>query len=330
MSSTSPSRSGRASARRSRRAGRARRPRTSSRSATPRSPSTPRATACATSPWSPYATSATRTGCPGSPNRAASTARSTASPGTRPTASSSTTRTSSRTPGSSSPPRTRAEWLDVTEKLDNGGDQGIYLSGPGLVHPRRLHLGRGRRPRRRDGRRVAGHARHPEALRGMEFYKELQALGDGPKDADEADPAAGGGLRQGRGRPDHRHARRGRPVIEETNPDLKGKLGFFPIPGKTADRPGAVFTGGSDLIIPKTPAHAGRGRRGRQGAGRREVADRSRPYDELRAQQDHPRRRHRGRRGHGRDGRGRRAGAGRRPTRRSGPMSRPTTRSSPI
>ncbi len=40
-------------------------------------------------------------------------------------------------------------------------------------------------------------------------------------------------------------------AIEKANPDLAGKLGFFPIPGKTADTPGAVFTGGSDLIVPE-------------------------------------------------------------------------------
>ncbi|MFD7301063.1 extracellular solute-binding protein, partial [Streptomyces pharetrae] len=44
-------------------------------------------------------------------------------------------------------------------------------------------------------------------------------------------------------------------VITEHNPELKGKLGFFPIPGKTADKPGAVFTGGSDLVIPVASQH---------------------------------------------------------------------------
>ncbi|MFD6369896.1 extracellular solute-binding protein, partial [Streptomyces roseolus] len=44
-------------------------------------------------------------------------------------------------------------------------------------------------------------------------------------------------------------------VIAQKNPDLKGKLGFFPIPGKTADRPGAVFTGGSDLVVPAVARH---------------------------------------------------------------------------
>src|SRR5690606_2700196 len=40
-----------------------------------------------------------------------------------------------------------------------------------------------------------------------------------------------------------------RAILQE-NPDLEDELGYFPIPGKKAGRPGAVFTGGSDLVIP--------------------------------------------------------------------------------
>ena len=54
---------------------------------------------------------------------------STASRGTPPTASSSTTRTSSPRPAINAPPKTRDEWLEVTAKLNKGGNQGIYLPG---------------------------------------------------------------------------------------------------------------------------------------------------------------------------------------------------------
>ncbi|MDV6287556.1 extracellular solute-binding protein [Streptomyces sp. UP1A-1] len=47
-------------------------------------------------------------------------------------------------------------------------------------------------------------------------------------------------------------------TILKENPGLQGKLGFFPVPGKTAGRSGAVFTGGSDLVVPKnTDEHDG-------------------------------------------------------------------------
>ena len=88
----------------------------------------------------------------------------------------------------------------------------------------------------------------------MAFYKQLQSLGRGPKDSDEATPPqadvfAKGGVAQIISAPSSAK------LIEQENPELKGRLGFFPLPGKTAGRPGAVFTGGSDLIVPENSAH---------------------------------------------------------------------------
>jgi N,N'-diacetylchitobiose transport system substrate-binding protein len=88
----------------------------------------------------------------------------------------------------------------------------------------------------------------------VEFYKKLQALGAGPKDSDEAKPPqanvfAKGDVGQIISTPG------GAAAITQANPALKDKLGFFPIPGKSAARPGAVFTGGSDLVIPEASRH---------------------------------------------------------------------------
>jgi N,N'-diacetylchitobiose transport system substrate-binding protein len=101
----------------------------------------------------------------------------------------------------------------------------------------------------RDGDEWAGALNTPEALAGADFYRRIQALGKGPKDSDEAKPQqtdvfARGDVAQLIAVPGAAK------LIETANPDLAGKLGFFPIPGKTASEPGAVFTGGSDLIVP--------------------------------------------------------------------------------
>ncbi|HET6857643.1 MAG TPA: extracellular solute-binding protein, partial [Streptomyces sp.] len=90
----------------------------------------------------------------------------------------------------------------------------------------------------------------PAALRGMDFYQRLQALGKGPKDADEATPPqadvfAAGDVAQIVSTPGAAK------LIEQRKPELKGRLGYFPIPGKNASRPGAVLAGGSDLIVPE-------------------------------------------------------------------------------
>ncbi|MFC6081815.1 extracellular solute-binding protein [Sphaerisporangium aureirubrum] len=156
--------------------------------------------------------------------------------------------------GIAEPPKTRDEWLAVTAKLNKGGDQGIYLAGQNWYTLAGFIWDEGGDLAVKDGDAWRGALDTPQALAGMDFYKKLQALGKGPKDSDEsrppqADVFAKGDVAQLISTPG------GAVAIEKANPDLAGKLGFFPIPGKTAEKPGAVFTGGSDLIIPEASRH---------------------------------------------------------------------------
>ncbi|MFE4552901.1 MULTISPECIES: extracellular solute-binding protein [unclassified Streptomyces] len=152
--------------------------------------------------------------------------------------------------GIKKPPTTRDRWIEDTRRLNSAGNQGIYLAGQdwytfaGFVWD--------------DGGELAteaagtwqGSLQTPAALRGMDFYRKLQALGSGPVDADEEHPPQAGVFADGQvaqivAVPGLAQA------IVERNPALKKKLGFFPVPGRTAAEPGAVFTGGSDLVVPK-------------------------------------------------------------------------------
>ncbi|MEQ6022857.1 extracellular solute-binding protein [Streptomyces salinarius] len=154
--------------------------------------------------------------------------------------------------GINEPPRTREEWLDATEKLDKNGDQGIYLAGQdwytlsGFIWDEGGELA----TQAGEGGVWTGALDSAAALRGMDFYRELQALGDGPVDADEEHPPQAGVFAKGQVAQIIAVPGQAQSVLRE-NPDLKGKIGFFPVPGKSADKPGAVFTGGSDLVVPK-------------------------------------------------------------------------------
>ncbi|MET7649029.1 extracellular solute-binding protein [Streptomyces sp. NPDC005426] len=145
--------------------------------------------------------------------------------------------------------KTRAQWTEATGKLNKGGRQGIYLPGQMWYALAGFVWDEGGDLATESGGKWKGALDTPQALRGMEFYGQLQALGKGPKDSDEDDPPQADVMAQGKvaqviSTPG------GAKVVMEKNPALKGKLGFFPIPGKSADTPGAVFTGGSDLVIP--------------------------------------------------------------------------------
>ncbi|WP_113699306.1 extracellular solute-binding protein [Nonomuraea lactucae] len=156
--------------------------------------------------------------------------------------------------GIDTPPRTRDEWLEQTAKLNKGGVQGIYLTGQTWYALAGFVWDEGGDLAVQEGGRWKGALDTPQALAGMDFYRRLQALGKGPKDADEANP------------PQHEVFAQGKAAqiiaapgiaarVLEVEPAMKGKMGFFPIPGKTAAKPGTVFTGGSDLIIPAASRH---------------------------------------------------------------------------
>lgn len=149
---------------------------------------------------------------------------------------------------------TRDQWIDATTKLNKGGTQGIYLPGQLWYALGGFIWDEGGDFATESGGSWKGALDTPEALRGMEFYAQLQALGKGPKDSDEDDPPQAEVMAQGQvaqviSTPGQAN------VIMESNPALKDKLGFFPIPGKTAGTPGAVFTGGSDLVVPAAAGH---------------------------------------------------------------------------
>ncbi|MFD6292169.1 extracellular solute-binding protein [Streptomyces sp. NPDC060205] len=149
--------------------------------------------------------------------------------------------------------RTRDQWTAATRKLNTGGTQGIYLPGQNWYTLAGFVWDEGGDLATESGGKWQGALDTPEAVRGMEFYKKLQALGRGPKDSDEATPPQADVMAKGKvaqiiSSPG------GANTVVENNPALKDKLGFFPIPGKTADAPGAVFTGGSDLVIPTASA----------------------------------------------------------------------------
>ncbi|MCX4530680.1 extracellular solute-binding protein [Streptomyces sp. NBC_01669] len=152
--------------------------------------------------------------------------------------------------GIKSPPKTRDEWIEDSRLLNRNGNQGIFLAGQnwyvlaGFIWDEGGDLATDR------GGDWEGSLDTPAAIKGMNFYKEIQSFGSGPKNADEEHPPqtdvfARGDVAQIISVPGSAK------LIEQKNPELKGKIGYFPIPGKTAKNPGSVFTGGSDLIVPE-------------------------------------------------------------------------------
>lgn len=151
------------------------------------------------------------------------------------------------------PPKTHAEWVDVTKKLNAAGAkdpkfQGIYLPGQSWYVFAGLLWDAGGDLAVKDGAGWKGALDTPEAAKAMSEYAALQALSKAPKDADEATPQqfevfAEGKVAQMIGLP----WEMGSAVTAD--PKLKDKVAVFPIPGATADKTGSVFLGGSNLGV---------------------------------------------------------------------------------
>ncbi|WP_434599462.1 extracellular solute-binding protein [Streptomyces sp. A5-4] len=152
--------------------------------------------------------------------------------------------------GIAKPPVTRDQWLTDTAALNSADTQGIYLAGQDWYTLAGFVWDEGGELAEETGGDWEGALHTTAALKGMDFYQRLQALGSGPKGADEATPPqadvfAEGDVAQIVSIPGAAK------IIEQRNPELRGKLGYFPIPGKSEARPGAVLAGGSDLIVPE-------------------------------------------------------------------------------
>lgn len=165
-----------------------------------------------------------------------------------------------REAGIEAPPRTREEWLKATRALNaahkNEKDfQGIYLPGQYWYVLAGFVWDEGGDLAQRDGEGGwRGSLGGERARRGMDFYKKLHALSRTDTGIDEGKPLqyeefAKGNMAQMVGLPWY--------AINsvKANPKLKGKLGAFPVPGKTRARSGTVFLGGSHLAVPEASGH---------------------------------------------------------------------------
>ncbi|QDY80265.1 extracellular solute-binding protein [Streptomyces qinzhouensis] len=148
-------------------------------------------------------------------------------------------------------PQSQEEWLNTTKRLNKNGNQGIYLPGQDWYALAGFIWEEGGELAVERSGTWEGALDSEAALKGIKFYKELQALGAGPVAGDERTPLQSGVFAKGNvaqliDTPGAAAA------ILKANPALKKEdLGYFPIPGKDKGKPGAVFTGGSDLIVPE-------------------------------------------------------------------------------
>ncbi|MFI9600830.1 extracellular solute-binding protein [Streptomyces sp. NPDC004069] len=146
-------------------------------------------------------------------------------------------------------PKTRDEFYADLKKIgDKTGAEPIYLPGQNWYHFVGLVIGEGGDLVKKDGDKYVSNLADPKIAAAMETYKKFQALSKAPKDKDEAHPQQGEVFAKGKvGAFIGMGWEAG--IAIKANPKIEKEIGYFTIPGATADKPEGVFLGGSNLAV---------------------------------------------------------------------------------
>ncbi|MFI1969319.1 sugar transporter [Streptomyces cinnamoneus] len=146
-------------------------------------------------------------------------------------------------------PRTRAEFFKDLEAIQSKGEaEPLYLPGQNWYFFDGLTIGAGADLVKKDGKKYVSNLGDPKVAKAMEVYKQYQSFSKAPKDKDEATPQQADVFAKGK-----TGAFIGMGWEADTavkaNPEIKKDIGYFTVPGESADKPEGVFLGGSNLAV---------------------------------------------------------------------------------
>ncbi|MBT2384573.1 extracellular solute-binding protein [Streptomyces sp. ISL-11] len=146
-------------------------------------------------------------------------------------------------------PKTRADLFKAFEAIEKKGDaEPLYLPGQNWYFFDGLTIGTGADLVKKDGKKYVSNLGDPKVAKAMEVYKQYQAFSKAPKDKDEATPQQADIFAKGRTGAFIGMGWEAQTAIK-ANPAIEKEIGFFTIPGESADKPEGVFLGGSNLAV---------------------------------------------------------------------------------
>ncbi|MFJ7074851.1 extracellular solute-binding protein [Streptomyces sp. NPDC098781] len=146
-------------------------------------------------------------------------------------------------------PKTRDEFYADLKQIGEKTDaEPLYLPGQNWYHFVGLTIGEGAELVKKDGDKYVSNLDDPKVAAAMETYKKFQALSKAPKDKDEATPQQAEVFAKGNvGAFIGMGWEAGTAIA--ANKKIESDIGYFTIPGATADKPEGVFLGGSNLAV---------------------------------------------------------------------------------
>ncbi|MGK5732277.1 extracellular solute-binding protein [Streptomyces sp. URMC 124] len=146
-------------------------------------------------------------------------------------------------------PKTRADFFKALEAIQKKGEaEPLYLPGQNWYFFDGLSIGTGADLVKKDGKKWVSNLADPKVAKAMDIYKQYQAFSKAPKDKDEATPQQADVFAKGKTGAFIGMGWEAATAIK-ANPAIEKDLGYFAIPGETADKPEGVFLGGSNLAV---------------------------------------------------------------------------------
>ncbi|MGW1806961.1 extracellular solute-binding protein [Streptomyces sp. NPDC002078] len=151
--------------------------------------------------------------------------------------------------GIKSTPKTRDEFFKDLETIGKKTDaEPLYLPGQNWYFLDGLIIGQGGDLVKKQGDKYVSNLADPKVAAAMETYKKYASYSKAPKDKDEATPQQATIFAKGKTGAFIGMGWEAGTAIQ-ANKAIEKDLGYFTIPGATADKPEGVFLGGSNLAV---------------------------------------------------------------------------------
>ncbi|MGW3010286.1 extracellular solute-binding protein [Streptomyces sp. NPDC001219] len=146
-------------------------------------------------------------------------------------------------------PRTRGELFKAFAAIKKKTDaEPLYLPGQNWYFLDGLTIGTGADLVKQQGGKWVSNLGDPKVAKAINLYKRYQSFSTAPKNKDEATPQQAEIFAKGRTGALIAMGYEAATAVK-ANPDIKKDIGFFTIPGETADKPEGVFLGGSNFAV---------------------------------------------------------------------------------
>jgi N,N'-diacetylchitobiose transport system substrate-binding protein len=146
-------------------------------------------------------------------------------------------------------PKTRDEFFKDLDAIGKKTDaEPIYLPGQNWYFFDGLTIGQGADLVKKQGGKYVSNLADPKVTAAMEIYKKYASYSKAPKDKDEATPQQATIFAKGRTGAFIGMGWEAGTAIQ-ANKSIEKDLGYFTIPGASADKPEGVFLGGSNLAV---------------------------------------------------------------------------------